>query len=378
MHPNAPRKGGGVDPVLSIFADGTDGFYLDYSKTDRLFQDLTGTPADGAGENIYLGLDSHSWGGKTFAQVLAAQPERVTNGDFATGSLSGWTVANNNGTNTIVYDDGGALFTFDGTTVLNLSQTSKFEVGKTYLVEFDASDVTGVGLKVQSGSDSNIAVVTADGHYSRLHTADGTALFVYRRSASAGGGRVSNISVKEIPGNHGLQATTSAQPKLQTGGLARFDGSDDNLSTPLSPAASFSMLFKGKITSASKVVLGSVAGAGTNAYLGVKANGKLGAGVGRDGYSLITGGSDIRGSTGVGAVTWNGTVANLYWNASVIVSAWPQNGSPTTTMPVRVGALNNNGTASNFADADIYHALAIKKALTAAQIAAITNKWGTS
>lgn len=89
----------GADPILGVFADGTDGFYFDFSKTDRLFQDTTGqTPADDPGESVGLALEGHGWGGKTLSQLIALQPEVVTNGDFSGGStgwtLNDWTIVN--------------------------------------------------------------------------------------------------------------------------------------------------------------------------------------------------------------------------------------------------------------------------------------------
>ncbi len=56
-----------VDPILSIFADGTDGFYFDGSKTDRTFQDQVNTAADDAAESIGLALEGSKWSGASLS-----------------------------------------------------------------------------------------------------------------------------------------------------------------------------------------------------------------------------------------------------------------------------------------------------------------------
>src|SRR5690606_505897 len=99
---------------------------------------------------------------------------------------------------------------------------------------------------------------------------------------------------------------------------------------------SFSMMFKGKITSASKIVMGSRAATDTRAFIGTDAAGLLAAGVGADSTTTIKGGSDIRGTTGVGALVYSASGVELYWNG-VSVYSGALNGSPNTTIPLRLG-----------------------------------------
>lgn len=355
------REGGG-DIITSIFADGTDGFYFDFSKTDRLFQKLTGTPADDAGENIYLGLESHGWAGRTYAQQVASAANLVTNGTFDSGT--GWTAEAG-------WSIGSGIATCSSGTT-NLYQSGILTTGSFYLVTIDITAYTSGAIAVIGG-----AAIAGLGSKSVIIKAASANLVLNSGSFV---GSIDNVSAKLIPGNHGLQATTSAQPKWQTGGLARFDGSDDNLLTTLAPASSFTLLVKPKvaISGSARVFLGCDAGAGTGRmFIAQTAAGLISGGVGLQSTTIIYGGSDVQGATGVAALTCDGSTVRLYWNGSEIYSG-AQSGAPTTSIPVAVGCNNSNGTPSTFSNADIYYALGIKKRLPQAQIAAITNKWGTS
>jgi len=365
------RANGGGGIITSIFADGTDGFYFDFSQTDRTFQNTTGTLADDAGENIGLSLEQHTWSGRTLAELRASQT-LLLDEPFDVGT--GWTVVIAGGTVT-----GGQLVA-DGSLTTRWYKDITGLVAGWYEI---TGDTTGSGRQIicydGAAFTTNIGSTPANtiGGRAFVKLTNTSTIRVYLYSGSANAGYWDNITLRAIPGNHGLQASTSFQPKWQTGGLARFDGLDDNLLTTLNPAASFSMAFKGKVTSASKVVMGSRSTTDTRVLIGTDASGLLAGGVGADSTSTIKGGSDIRGTTGVGALVFDASTVTLYWNGASIYSG-ALNGSPNTTIALRLGAFNDNGTGGSFADADVYHALAIKKALTAGQIAAITNKWGTS
>lgn len=368
-------KGGG-DIITSIFADGTDGFYFDFSKTDRLFQNVAGTtPADDAGENIARALEGSKWGGRTLAAQIAAQPELWTNPAPTVVNFGGSTGAYNTSTKT---------FTNSGTAV---SGYPRFQfglgltIGGVYKVE---GLLTGSISKVSparlagSGTANTLSYSTSTGIFSGIVAAGAAYLeFGLDPSATWTGADsvvIDAISVKEIPGNHGQQATTAARPKWQTGGLARFDGSDDYLLTTLTPsAAANTLLLKLKMgTLASRVLMGCQGT--TRLYLSIGAGGELSAGVGNQSLTtILASNGDLRGQTGVAALVADGTNVTLFWNGAVVYSA-AQNGAPDPVPAILIGS--NSG--SSFTDSDIYHALAIKKALTAAQIAAITNKWGTS
>jgi hypothetical protein len=173
------------------------------------------------------------------------------------------------------------------------------------------------------------------------------------------------------------QATTAAQPKWQTGGLARFDGSDDSLLTTLTPGAAMSLMFKCKLTSllaAGAYLTGSrVTGTDSRFYLGFDASEQLHAIIGA---TTVTRTGSLHDTIGVAGLVLSGGNATLYWNG---VGETPGAvGSPNTTIALPLGAINISAVIQSFFPGDIYYALAIKKALSAAEISAITNLWGTS
>ena len=182
------------------------------------------------------------------------------------------------------------------------------------------------------------------------------------------------FSMKEIPGNHASQATSGARPVLKAGGLTRYDGVDDNLLTSLNPSAAFTMAFRGKVTSANRIMMGARANSVTHSLICTSASGLLGGVVGSQNSVIINGGPDIRGVIGTNVLTYDGSTVKLYRNGTKVYEG-AQVGTPTTTVPVRLGAYNDNGTPAGYADVDFYKALAINRALTPAEIVKLTNAW---
>ena len=130
-----------------------------------------------------------------YAEILG--DELVTNGDFAT-DLSGWTLSNTDVSNTIVWNNGRADMTADGTTALLLSQTV-FEVGKTYKIELDAYNITGTGFKIYDVGSGEVLAIQSDGHYTVYHTTSSTSFDLYRyQGGTSASGEFDNISVKEV------------------------------------------------------------------------------------------------------------------------------------------------------------------------------------
>jgi hypothetical protein len=368
---------GGTIPftISSIFADGTDGFYFDFSQTDQLFLG-TGAQIAAGGENIGLALESSKWDGQTLAQELSGQAELVANGDFSAGT-TGWTASDvtqsvTGGTLTITNTSAAAGYT---------SQSFATVVGKVYSISVNALGGTSnaslrVGTAPNSIANLNVTPVGLS-WYSFAATA--TTTHVTLRVSSSITGQYTewdDVSVKEVPGNHGRQATAAARPSWQTGGLARFDGSDDNLLTPLVAGTANTLMVKLKFGSsvANRIAIGGSATASERLFLGRSSANKVAGGVGTDSLTVINGGSTITNLTGVAALVQDGSTVGLYWNNTLIYSG-AQSGA-VGSAPLRVGAAG--ATASFFSDDDIYYALAIKKALTATEIADITNLWGTS
>lgn len=374
---------GGVDPILAAFADGTDGFYFDFSKTDRLFQNLTGTPADDPGENIYLGLESHSWVGLTYAQEMAAQPELISNPGNPFTVTTGWALVG--GTISVVSNKLRVTDTGGGSSASILISTTS---GSWYTVEYSGYAGTSLSPRIKVGTTAgglDLGYVIPSASSGRVSfQATGATTYVSIQAIAGTNGQyveLSGISTKKIPGNHALQATTSFQPKWQTGGLARFDGLDDNLTTTLTPSnTGMTLLAKAKLaaTGGNRGVMGVNGADGVSrCFLAFDASGFAAGGVGSDSLSVIKGSVDRSGAYCVLGLTVDASTWRLY-EQGVQTNTGAKNGSCNTTLGIPLGSLNANGTFGTFANIDLTHALAIKKALTAAQIAAITNKWSIS
>lgn len=374
---------GGVDPILAAFADGTDGFYFDFSKTDRLFQNLTGTPADDPGENIYLGLESHSWVGLTYAQEMAAQPELISNPGNPFTVTTGWALVG--GTISVVSNKLRVTDTGGGSSASILISTTS---GSWYTVEYSGYAGTSLSPRIKVGTTAgglDLGYVIPSASSGRVSfQATGATTYVSIQAITGTNGQyveLSGISTKKIPGNHALQATTSFQPKWQTGGLARFDGLDDNLTTTLTPSnTGMTLLAKAKLaaTGGNRGVMGVNGADGVSrCFLAFDASGFAAGGVGSDSLSVIKGSVDRSGAYCVLGLTVDASTWRLY-EQGVQTNTGAKNGSCNTTLGIPLGSLNANGTFGTFANIDLTHALAIKKALTAAQIAAITNKWSIS
>jgi hypothetical protein len=168
--------------------------------TATLYQDPAGTtPVTTTGQSVGLMLD------KSKGLVLGS--ELVTNGDFSNGS-TGWTAGAN-----VSFSASGATFSaFD-----TLSQTtSGFVQGRTYRITFSYTVLTGApgfGLRLgQTASNDYLITSQTTGTVSLSVVAGGTGTTFQFRYNNTGTFTIDNISVKELPGNHAVQATTANRP----------------------------------------------------------------------------------------------------------------------------------------------------------------------
>jgi len=196
-----------------LFANNEVGVWYDISDMSTLFQDSAGTtPVTAVEQPVGLILDK--------SKGLVLGPEL----DDGLATAANWTVF---GTNTVaqlgdaieityVDNHGGAYQPLRQTCGL----TTDLTVGKWYKVAGQA--------KVNTGS-ANISIATASAWTSAAITSTSYVDFViyflansattnYISAANLSAGEVltiDNISVKELPGQHSLQATTAARPVLR-------------------------------------------------------------------------------------------------------------------------------------------------------------------
>ena len=204
---------GGFSPA-SLFASGEEGAWYDPSDLSTLFQDSLGTtPVTTADDPVGLMLDKR--------KGLVLGPELVTNGGFES-SLTGWNDISS-GDGTVAQADNSAVLTSGSGARGQITQSLSTVVGKSYRLRFNitqadaGSSLFEVGTA--SGANNTLLIQSLSvGSYSYLFTAESSATFISPASAfGVDVTKISNISVRELPGNHATQATSAARPTYQYG-----------------------------------------------------------------------------------------------------------------------------------------------------------------
>ena len=203
---------GGLFSIPSLFASGAPGVWYDPSDYSTLFQDSAGTtPVTAVEQPVGLMLDK--------SQGLVLGSERVGAtwlGTDATWSQSGSTLIAVLGSNFSIYQ--------------TIVPANSF-----YRVTFEIFDYVAGTLNIRLGnSGAVLANFNANGTYTVTASASGDGSF-YWMGNSTFTGKIRNISVKQLAGNHAFQATSASRPVLKIDGngklYLKFDGVDDSLST---------------------------------------------------------------------------------------------------------------------------------------------------
>ncbi|WP_340645330.1 hypothetical protein [Phenylobacterium sp.] len=339
----------GVGFSLPAFMAGqTDGFWYDFAKTDRQFQENVGpTPADDPNEVIGLALDQRSWNGQTLAQVLSAQTDLIANT---------WTDAST-APATFVFSSGVGTLTADGANRARARATISTVVGKTYCI---SATFGGLGCELAVGStlggNQNLAPVgLLTGSLAYFFVATATTTYIAITRLTAGVGTFSVATTKLVPGSPATQSSTSLKPKFQTTGAA-FDGSDDYLSTPYAAGASDNFIVaKVKIplaSSGTRGIVGAAGGSTERFYLAMISGGILTAGAGTQNPGTFQMPGDMRGVETVVGLSASGGIARLFRQGQPSVEA-AYTGGLATTLPLFIGGINTSGVSSSFSDATV-------------------------
>ena len=244
-----------LDPdaaIAALFESGEEGAWYDPSDLTTLYQDAAGTtPVTGTGQPVGLMLDK--------SKGLTLGSEVVTNGTFDTDSNwdkgTHWTIS------------GGVASSVNGS-LRNLSQVC-LTVGKTYKVSWDQTTSSG-NIMVYVGLGFTTPAITGTGTKTAICKAT-TNTTLYFQAQNGFTGTIDNISVRELPGNHATQSTSTARPTLQTsGGLyyLDFDGVDDYMSLPsITTSQPFGLFVAAE--NQTLAIAGVISG-GISGYLGVR------------------------------------------------------------------------------------------------------------
>lgn len=209
--------------ILALFAGGKQGVFYDPSDLTTLFQDAKGTtPVTQDGDPVGLILDK--------SKGLELGTNKITNGDFSQG-LANWSL--NGGDEATVVNG-----VFTPTDVVRYSNNITLEVGKTYLIEtdIDNSSASSINNKLRLSAHDNNSFSShnnlGSSYTGRLIISGHkyTDVIIYLFSQNSTATTVSNITVRELKGNHARQTESASRPIYKTDGILHwlyFDGVDD-------------------------------------------------------------------------------------------------------------------------------------------------------
>ena len=338
--------------IAAIFRD-SDGFTTPLTL-DQYFKDLAGDEVSENTDPIALALSKD--------KGLVLGPELA-------GDISGFTAL----------VGGGALnppLEFSSTGTGGVSMRAFLTVGNVYQLDLAYTKGTAATeFSVNNSAGSRIDTLGFSTAASNSFTAKFLAVDtnLYLRLSGTDTVTINNISVRELPGNHATQPSTTFRPTLNAGDVL-FDGGDDRLVSPYVSGTSGSLFARFNGATASRVLLGAQPATDGRAFLALDASGRISAGIGEQSTGVIFAGPDLRDIWHTAGVTWDGTTVKLYLDGAEVYSE-PQVGAVSGTTPAMIGALNANGTAAAFWDGRVSNALAVDRPLTPTEITKLTNKW---
>jgi len=205
-----------VAPAFSpstLFASNEPGVWYDPSDISTLFTDTAGTtPVTTPGQTVALMLDK--------SKGLTLGAELVTNGDFASGT-TGWTSGTTYTASLSAASGALELTSNSGNGFGCAIQSVSLVTGKTYKLTGTRRSISGgnpaVGFGNAAGVIQRILIAgsasTTTNSFSAVFVHTGDLFTLY--NASSANGAVSefdNISIRELPGNHAVQATAASRP----------------------------------------------------------------------------------------------------------------------------------------------------------------------
>jgi len=378
------RQGGGWSALQILQSYGAAFFLHDFTRTDLTFQEVGGyTLSDDAGETVAIALSMDQIGRGTRDAAADAKPEIVVNGGpfvnttGITGISATLSVASSILTITATSSNSGR----------GEWAVSGLTVGRVYRVVGRVRRKTGTGQQFRAFTWGTIptTAITIDtfGNYTFnvVATATSGVICIYSSGVTASNDAVDvqSLSMKEVPGNHADQATsTSYRMVRRADGSLRADGIDDHLQHKLIPASTGTILQRSKFnsTSGTQFLVGSQSSS-TTQRCAIGLSTKMLARIGPN--NAINSEVDPHTDYAVMALAWgvSGETARLYKDGTEIGSVL-QTGTLASTNALWSGVINAAGALSSPASIDITHTAYIAARLTPAEIAKIAQEWNAS
>ena len=238
------RQGGGAFSPSDLYQSGDILLWYDPSDLTTMFKDTAGTqPVTADGDAVALMLDKGQWGGKTLAEVMAAQVP-VLNDDFSsyadTAALmaAGWTQGANT---TLTLETGTKIRVANVGTVNGLATKAitGLIVGRRYRIEATVLAISAGFARMGAWitpAIQQLAQRSTPGQMVASFVATATTMYIplWNRDDTNAYSEWGDVSVKQIPGYHRVQATGTSMPKYKTDGTLRwllYDGTDDGHAT---------------------------------------------------------------------------------------------------------------------------------------------------
>lgn len=181
--------------VRSLFRNNEPGVWYDPSDFSTMFQDAAGTtPVTAVEQPVGLILDKSK--GLVLGSELIVQPINFNANWIATSG--GTPVAS------------GSSFT---TSSIGGFWINALTPGKTYQVTVTGTTTADSGVTLRQTNTTTTSQIRT-GFGSAVFTAQSGFTYFYVRNESAGTTTVTSISVRELPGNHATQTTTTSRPGL--------------------------------------------------------------------------------------------------------------------------------------------------------------------
>ena len=327
----------------------SSGFLYGFGDLNRMFVLSTGpTAVASPGDSVGLFFDNLTWDHNSLATTMAAQSDLLGGaGSFA--SSTGWTQS---GTASIA----SGKLSFTGTGRASYVPTLPVNGGMARVshdtLARSAGDVTFNFADNDAGTDATTPVygtrTVSTGNILYVQIAAGNLVFRIN-GVSAYVGEQDNVTVKLVPGNYALQATSGSRGTYQADGILRV-ATDDGYLTSLKPGKFLMARVKLTGGTGTRVVAG--ASGSSTAYFNLYFNSSGQAAVQVGSGSEQAFGTDRTGVDGtVGLRIRADNTVDLIIDGVVVNSA-AMSGAPTTAQNIAIGATNNNGTLGSFLTGD--------------------------